>query len=114
MSIDVESNQKKKCARRTTPHELFLDPWNEHLEAKIADVETECAGIQALIDAKNLEALMDAHEIQENENETLDDIESEENENETVDDTEIEENENETVDDTEIEENENETLEMLE
>ena len=40
MSLDVESNQKKKCARRTSPHELFIDAFNEHLEAEIETIET--------------------------------------------------------------------------
>ena len=40
MSLDVESNQKKKCARRTSPPELFVDAFNEHLEAEIDTIES--------------------------------------------------------------------------
>ena len=35
MSLDVKSNLKKKCARRTSPHDLLIDAFTEHLEAEI-------------------------------------------------------------------------------
>ena len=39
MSIDVASNQKKKCARRTSPDEMLIDVWTERVEAEIDDLE---------------------------------------------------------------------------
>ena len=39
MSIDVASNQKRKCARRTSTPELFVDAWTERVEAEIDDLE---------------------------------------------------------------------------
>ena len=50
MSLDVESNQKRKCVRRTSPPELFIDAWNEHLQAEIDVIETEAKHLLAEID----------------------------------------------------------------
>ena len=50
MSLDVASNQKRKCARRTSPPELFVDAWNERLEAEIDVIETEAKHLLAEID----------------------------------------------------------------
>ena len=35
MSLDVKDNLKKKCARRTSPHDLLIDAFTEHVEAEI-------------------------------------------------------------------------------
>ena len=47
MSIDVESNRRKKCARRTTAHDLFLDAWNERLKAEVAILDMEARQLHA-------------------------------------------------------------------
>ena len=41
MSLDVESNLKKKCARRTSPHELLIDPFTEYIEMELKQLEAE-------------------------------------------------------------------------
>ena len=37
MSIDVATNQKRKCTRRTTPSDLFLDAHFERIQAQVAE-----------------------------------------------------------------------------
>ena len=39
MSLDVRNNLKEKCVRRTSPRDLLIDPFFEHVKAEIAKME---------------------------------------------------------------------------
>ena len=41
LSLDIESNLKKKCARKTSALDLLLDPYVEHCEAVVARLEVQ-------------------------------------------------------------------------
>ena len=63
MSLDVESNQRRKCARRTSAPELFLDAWNERLQAEIAVMEIEAKQLQAEMEVIEPEAEIETIEM---------------------------------------------------
>ena len=47
MCLDVATNQKRKCTRRTTPRELFLDAHYERIQAEIAVLDMQAKQLQA-------------------------------------------------------------------
>ena len=47
MCLDVATNQKRKCTRRTTPRDLFLDAHYERLQAEIAVLDMKAKQLQA-------------------------------------------------------------------
>ena len=49
MDIDVETNQKRKCTRQTTPSDLFLDANYERIHAQVAEQAKDLHAVRYLM-----------------------------------------------------------------